>query len=483
MAPSQDSMNIELRFVSDLKELGNQLNYAKALIERRMADISKSVSKSRKGIDPGEWIHPNTTAVSTNVLKSTSPIIDLVKRTKKKIGAEFQDINRMFLFDIDTKPQMNKFKGWAMSIMFAGMALQRMSTQLYQFGTKAFNEIKHSVEGTVTASDRLDGSMKYLGYTIGEAIEPVAEMLIPIIDGISEWASENEGVVSSLTVAAGILGTLAMAGGSIALAKDGFNDMLKTVGLIKKDFTSMQVLSIGVGLYMAADAYDKLKDGEILTGAASALEAAGFMAFAGGNKKSGAALIGIGVALNIVDMVANNKTLTKDSIGALLIQAGAGVFMLNPIAGGAIITIGVALSLVSDTFLQQMLTVGEVMVDILAVIGGAIVDILLAPLRLFIDSILWIHNMLYSEQWSNPMGSYTAMSSAAYKEMMKDAAGYHEIGKQPEVQQTAPYKEGYSSMDNPASVVYINNNYMSGDNEAIAQSIMRRNGFVRNPMG
>ena len=43
------------------------------------------------------------------------------------------------------------FAGWALSILFAGMALQRFSTQLIQFGTKAYNDIAHSVEGTTTA--------------------------------------------------------------------------------------------------------------------------------------------------------------------------------------------------------------------------------------------------------------------------------------------------------------------------------------------
>lgn len=123
--------------------------------------------------------------------------------------------------------QQPPFAGWAMSLMFAGMALQRMSTQLMQFGTKAFNEVAHSVEGTVTASDKLDGSMKYLGYTIGEAMQPAIEWLIPIVDTISEWVSENEGLVAGLIVTGIVLGTLLSVGGSLKLAIDGFSGSIK----------------------------------------------------------------------------------------------------------------------------------------------------------------------------------------------------------------------------------------------------------------
>lgn len=131
------------------------------------------------------------------------------------------------------------FAGWAMSIMFAGMALQRMSSQLYTFGTKAFNEISHSVEGTVTQTDMLEGSMKYLGYTFGEALQPVAELLIPIIDYISELLESSpllQGFVRTFVILAAIFGTLAAVGGASALAYNGLKD---TIVILAKAYQTL----------------------------------------------------------------------------------------------------------------------------------------------------------------------------------------------------------------------------------------------------
>ena len=75
-----------------------------------------------------------------------------------------------------------QFAGWAMSLMFAGMALKRMFDTVWKSSTKTFNEISHSVEGTTTGFDMLQGSMKFLQYMVGDALQPVADALVPWID-------------------------------------------------------------------------------------------------------------------------------------------------------------------------------------------------------------------------------------------------------------------------------------------------------------
>lgn len=140
-----------------------------------------------------------------------------VAASYRKVAIEQQNV-------YDAQQKLNRslkgapFQGWAMSLMFAGMALQRISQSIYKFGTKAFQEISHSVEGTVTQTDMLEGSMKYLGFTIGQALEPVVSFLIPIIDAISQWTEENPKLVAFGIVLMGIVGTLAMVGGSARLA-------------------------------------------------------------------------------------------------------------------------------------------------------------------------------------------------------------------------------------------------------------------------
>lgn len=125
------------------------------------------------------------------------------------------------------------FAGYAMSIMFFGMALKQMSLQVQRFGTKAFNDVMHSVEGTVTQSDYLNASMMYLGFTIGQAFEPILAFLIPIIDAVANWVSEHEKLTAGILVAAVAIGTLLALAGALKLAWDGFQAANAIAGLFK----------------------------------------------------------------------------------------------------------------------------------------------------------------------------------------------------------------------------------------------------------
>ncbi len=114
------------------------------------------------------------------------------------------------------------FQGWALSIMFAGMAIKNAMNQIWASSTKTFQEIMHSTEGTVTAFDMLDGSIKYLGFTVGQALEPVAMFLAPIVMSIANWVSENQTLVTTLFVVGSVLGTMLALIGSTVLAVSGF---------------------------------------------------------------------------------------------------------------------------------------------------------------------------------------------------------------------------------------------------------------------
>jgi hypothetical protein len=148
------------------------------------------------------------------------------------------------------KKVQKPFAGWAMSIMFAGMALQRFSMSIYKFGTKAFQEISHSVEGTVTNTDMLQGSMKYLGFTVGQALEPVVAFLIPIIDKISEWVERNPKLTATITTLGIALGSIFMVGGMGVLAINGFIDLASKISLMGTSATvgGTNVTSLGTKL-------------------------------------------------------------------------------------------------------------------------------------------------------------------------------------------------------------------------------------------
>jgi hypothetical protein len=150
------------------------------------------------------------------------------------------------------------FQGWALSIMFAGMAIKNAMNQIWASSTKTFQEIMHSTEGTTTAFDMLQGSITYLGFTVGQALEPIAMWLAPIIQMFADWVSENEGLVRVLFVILSVFGTLSMFVGMSVLSVLGFIrafslllPIAKTVGLVMAGVFSGPLL-IGIALAVAA---------------------------------------------------------------------------------------------------------------------------------------------------------------------------------------------------------------------------------------
>jgi len=135
------------------------------------------------------------------------------------------------------KPARMEFAGWALSIMFAGMALQRMFGTIRKFGLKAFQDINHSVEGSTTGFDMLQGSMKYLGFTVGQALEPITTFLLPIVDGIADWIFENQGLTASIISIGTVLGGLFAVGGMAVLAVNGFAELALNAGWYTKEAT------------------------------------------------------------------------------------------------------------------------------------------------------------------------------------------------------------------------------------------------------
>lgn len=133
----------------------------------------------------------------------------------------------------DMKRNRVEFAGWAMSIMFFGMAINRINNQIRQFGVKTFREINESVEGTVNNFMMLEGSMKYLGFTIGQALEPMAGHLIWIVDLLARMIEKNPKLFAMGTIFMTIVGTLSAVAGAAVLAFNGFLDLGIKLGWVK----------------------------------------------------------------------------------------------------------------------------------------------------------------------------------------------------------------------------------------------------------
>jgi len=151
--------------------------------------------------------------------------------TTRNFDKQLKKVNKtQGQLDSITKKNQVQFAGWAMSIMFFGMALKRIFSQIWKFASKTFQDVQHSVEGTTTGFDMLQGSLKYLGFTIGEALETVVTWLMPIIDSISDWVSKHQELTAGIVVSIGVLGTLFATLGAGKLALDGFTSAFQLMG-------------------------------------------------------------------------------------------------------------------------------------------------------------------------------------------------------------------------------------------------------------
>lgn len=221
--------------------VAKSLNVVKeaSLTINKAFDVTGSALASKlqgAGVYKGSFLDPKyadafTDAVFNMQQKSNrylNSVYDSVMKTgnvmskQSKSGGGFKSIDSV-LGDINSKiaDKGRPFAGWAMSIMFAGMAVQKTFDSIWKSSTKTFQDISHSVEGTTTGFDIMEGSMKYLGFTIGSALEPVVMFLVPIIDKIADWVTENEKLTAAIVVGGLALGTLAMYIGMVKLAWDG----------------------------------------------------------------------------------------------------------------------------------------------------------------------------------------------------------------------------------------------------------------------
>jgi len=247
-----------------------------------------------------------------NYMKNTAGAV----RITDKLTGKTRDLNlvQQEILKKGKKP----FAGYALSIMFAGMAIQRTFSSIRKFGVSTFQEINKSVEGTTTNADLLDGSMKYLGYTIGSALEPLMATLIPVVDAFSKWADDNPKLISEIVELGSVIGGLMLAFGGYTLAKNGLAElsgMLGEGGLFAKSVSSAdakvnkftgalngiaRAITVVLAVKFAKDAVKALIKGDFYNAIADGFLSAGLGALTW-NPEAGLALLTIGVGMKFVE--------------------------------------------------------------------------------------------------------------------------------------------------------------------------------------
>lgn len=327
------------------------------------------------------------------------------------------------------------FAGYAMSLMFFGMALQKMFSTIWKSSTKTFQDVMHSVEGTTTQFDMMQGSLKYLGFVIGEALEPAMTFLAPIIDFIAEFVSENPNLTRTSIIWLGIVGSVAMIGGSAKLAADGFKGLA-----LQSSVTSIQVSAdatvMQVALLKVLEVANKI--GRVL-----------------------GTLIILDVAMNIMTDDDTQKAF-NEGFAMLLVGAGLLAGLTTPI-GAAAITVGVILKLLPDKFKTHLFQVLGGIFGIVVTAVTAMIETVLAPIAGVYNTIRRGYNLMKGLDLNEgTIDLYAGTAAAATKTADLFSAAF---GNDEADQRLA--EKDYS----PTFIIHVDN---SIDGEALASNTSTR---------
>jgi hypothetical protein len=192
-----------------MREAQKTFYNAEKEVSKAMSGVSKSVKGAGKAAAQAK---KNLELAPKELAKAQEKVRISTERLNKALGR-------------------SPFPAWALSVMFFGMALQRTFNRIWQSATRTFKDVSSSVEGSVTQFDILDGSIKYLGFVAGQALEPIAGMLVPIVNRVADWIEQNEELFRGLTLSLGVVGSITIAVGFLTTSIRGLRDAVITAGL------------------------------------------------------------------------------------------------------------------------------------------------------------------------------------------------------------------------------------------------------------
>jgi len=188
----------------------NQLEYMSVMKEARAASkiYQKQLDNSYKTV---MVLNRATVAQKFNVnsyLKSISTPLGMFKADFKVLEG------RLLKF-------ANSFQYWGLSIMFFGMQMQRIFTNIARAGVSAFTKVMESSGYFGSAIQQLGVHWEYLKFTIGStisrALEPIMPIIINIVNNIAKWIREHPKLTAVLVLGGAALGTFLTTIGQIAV--------------------------------------------------------------------------------------------------------------------------------------------------------------------------------------------------------------------------------------------------------------------------
>ena len=459
--------DVEISVGVDLQSLKAELADVQSMLRKNFSTFNaKKVLGLQSEIKTLQSGNKGTLGLPTDYASNFVDINSEVKALGTNMGTTAKKSQAVNLALQKMDMQINRLKkpfaGWAMSIMFAGMAMRRTFDTIWASSSKMFNDVSHSIQGQVTGFDMLSGSVSYLQYTLGAALEPVAAWLAPIIMMVADWTSNNKGLTSGLLVTIGTLGTLGMTIGSAKLAMDGLGSAFSLVTgknfsetALGKSLSGLGAIKLGVGFVLAKNAFDDLVAGDITKGLGELMTSAGLMASVAGKGTAAKWLVGIGMAFEAIDFLVDGKTATKDSIAKFFINTASGALFMFPGVGAALLTFGIGFSLMNDQAVAQFLSALKVAVAAVAVAVGVIFDAMTVAIKPVLNGMIMAYNLITGSNvdtigFTDATNATLDKFNAAIDEYKK-ISGYNDI---PKTTDTAPPSDIFNP-NNPNKNVTI----------------------------
>jgi len=249
---------------------------------------------------------------------------------------------------------IKQFPGHLLSIMFAGMAIQRVMSRVWRSTTNAFVQIMQSAGNTGTALNKLNLYWEYFKFVVGsalnKALQPLLPWIIKIINGFAKFIAQHPagvfwGIVGALTVS-----KFLTAIGQIGLFFYGLSVWKPSANLVKW-FGKGGLISglgklagIGIGVYFAKETLDDLRKGAYIDAAFNALISGISFAYLLGKIGGKTALLfGIGAYFLKESYDSFKKGKIVDTIANLLIASSTFLLTKVPIAGGIVLALGLTL--------------------------------------------------------------------------------------------------------------------------------------------
>lgn len=245
--PGASQQEIIIQVGADIAEARRKLDILKTDIRQKMVNVRQSImnaqeapkgtlfSKDGELMGSKDYIASLRKELGELNLSYQQTGIDAQKKIEplnKKLAKNKEELQRI---QLEAKNARREFQGWALSIMFFGMAMKRTFDQIWKASTKTFQDVMHSVEGSVTKFDILEGSLSHLKFTAGEALEPLSVTMTKVVDWAQRLIEKHPPLFRSITAIFGVGGVLLTGLGMAVLSFNGLVEGIsKAIANLKK---------------------------------------------------------------------------------------------------------------------------------------------------------------------------------------------------------------------------------------------------------